>query len=113
MADKIKLLLAAVVLVGAVVAFYYFADYMLLFRVIGLLVALGISVAILGQTAIGSSGLGYLRGAMLEVRKVVWPTRKETVQTTLIIVAMVMAMGLLMWGFDAILSVLVRKLTMG
>ncbi len=113
MADKIKLLLAAVVLVGAVAAFYYFADYMLLFRVVGLLVAVGIAAAIAARTSLGESVFGYLRGAMLEVRKVVWPTRKETVQTTLIIVAMVTVMGLLMWGFDAILAVLVRKLTTG
>jgi len=113
MADKIKLLLAAVVLIGAVAAFYYFADYMLLFRVLGLLAAVGIAAAIASRTALGASAIGYLRGAMMEVRLVVWPTRKETVQTTLIIVAMVTVMGLLMWGFDAILAVLVRKLTTG
>jgi len=111
MADKIKLLLAAVVLIGAVVAFYYFADQMLLLRVLGLLVALGIAAAIAARTAVGAEAIGYLRGALLEVRKVVWPTRKETVQTTAIIVVMVTFMGLLMWGFDALLALLVRGLT--
>lgn len=111
MADKIKLLLAAVVLCGAVGAFYYFADHSLLLRVVGLLFAVGIAVAIGARTALGATTIDYLRGAVLEWRKVVWPTRKETVQTTLIIVAMVTVMGLIMWGFDAILAVLVRKLT--
>jgi preprotein translocase subunit SecE len=45
------------------------------------------------------------------VRKVVWPTRKETMQTTLVILAMVTVMGLLMWAFDALLAVMVRTLT--
>ncbi len=111
MADKIKLLLAAVVLVGAVVAFYYFADIMLFLRVVGLLVAVGIAAAIAAQTEVGAGGLNFLRSALVEVRKVVWPTRKETMQTTLVILAMVTVMGLLMWAFDALLAVMVRTLT--
>lgn len=111
MADKIKLLLAAVVLGGAVAAFYYFADLMLFVRVVGLLVAVGIAVAIAAQTAVGAGALTFLRSALVEVRKVVWPTRKETTQTTLVILAMVTVMGLLMWGFDAFLAMMVRMLT--
>jgi len=111
MADKIKLLLAAIVLAGAVVAFYYFADIMLFLRVAGLLVAAGVATAIAAQTASGARALTFLRSAMVEVRKVVWPTRKETMQTTLVILAMVTVMGLLMWGFDAFLAMMVRVLT--
>lgn len=111
MVDKIKLLLAAVVLGGAVAAFYYFADLMLFVRVLGLLVAVGIAVAIAAQTAVGAGALTFLRSALVEVRKVVWPTRKETTQTTLVILAMVTVMGLLMWGFDAFLAMMVRMLT--
>lgn len=111
MADKIKLLLAAMVLAGAIVAFYYFADYSQLLRVLGLLGALGVAVAIAARTTAGAGALGYLHAALIEVRKVVWPTRKETIQTTLVILAMVTVMGLIMWGFDAALAAIVRKLT--
>ncbi|MFA5626993.1 MAG: preprotein translocase subunit SecE [Thiohalomonadaceae bacterium] len=111
MADKIKLVLAAIVLAGAVVAFYYFADYMLFLRVLGLLVAVGVATAIAAQTTVGAASLAFLRSASIEVRKVVWPTRKETTQMTLVILAMVTVMGLLMWGIDAFLAMMVRVLT--
>lgn len=111
MADKIKLLLAAMVLAGAVVAFYYFSDYMLFLRVVGMLVAVGIASAIASRTVVGANALGFLRSASVEVRRVVWPTRKETMQTTMVILAMVTVMGLLMWGIDAFLAMMVRVLT--
>jgi len=111
MADKIKLLLAAVVLAGAVGAFYYFADQQLIFRVLGLLAGVGVAAAIAAQSAVGRSVLDASRGAWLELRKVVWPSRKETGQTTLMVMVMVVIVGLILWMFDSLLAWAVRMLT--
>ena len=87
--DTFKLGLALLIIVAGLVCFYLFDDYSLLFRVIGLLVGVGISVAIALQTVKGKEIWGYFRDAQIEVRKVVWPTRQETIQTTLIVIVMV------------------------
>jgi preprotein translocase subunit SecE len=111
MADKIKLLLAILVLGGAIGAFYYYGDQSLLLRVLGLVAAAGIATAILAQTEKGAAAIAFSRGSVIEVRKVVWPTRKETTQTTLIVVAMVVVMGIVLWLFDSFLLWAVSLLT--
>ena len=111
MADKIKLLLAILVLGGAIGAFYYYGDQSLLLRVLGLVAAAGIATAIIAQTEKGAAAIAFGRGSVIEVRKVVWPTRKETTQTTLIVVAMVVLMGIVLWLFDMFLLWAVRLLT--
>jgi len=111
MADKIKLLVAALVLGGAFVAFYTFSDIEVVFRVLGLLVAVAIAGFIAAKTTLGGNAVAFTRGSIVEVRKVVWPTRKETVQTTLMVMAMVVVVGLIMWMFDAMLAWGVQLLT--
>jgi preprotein translocase subunit SecE len=111
MADKLKLTLAALILGGALGAFYYFGDQSILLRVVGLLLATGLAVVVGLQTQAGTELAGFGRGAFIEMRKVVWPSRKETTQTTLVVLAMVIFMGLVMWGFDALLAWVVRTLT--
>ncbi len=111
MADKIKLTLAVLVVSGAIGAFYYYADHSMLLRVIGILVAMGISTAIAMQTAVGQKTLGFIRESKVEVRKVVWPTRKETLQTTLIVMVMVVVVAIFLWLVDMFLLWAVRFLT--
>lgn len=110
-ADTVKLLAAGAIVLGALSAFYIFVNYSLLVRVIGLLVAAGAAVAIALKTEPGAETLEFMRGARSELRKVVWPTRAETTQTTLIVIAMVVIMGLLLWLFDILLLWLVRLVT--
>ncbi|WJW75061.1 preprotein translocase subunit SecE [Thiohalobacter sp. IOR34] len=109
--DSVKLTLAIALLLGAVGAFYYFAEASLLLRVLGLLATAGVALAIMAQTAVGRRLLGYLVETRTEVRKVVWPTRQETIQTTLIVFAMVIVMGILLWLLDMFLLWAVRLLT--
>ena len=109
--DTVKLLAAGAIVLGALSAFYIFVNYSLLVRVIGLLVAAGAAVAIALKTEPGAETLEFMRGARSELRKVVWPTRAETTQTTLIVIAMVVIMGLLLWLFDILLLWLVRLVT--
>ena len=111
MADKIKLLIAGLLIATAVALFYVYSDQSLLFRVLGLLVMVAIAAAVASRTEIGATTLSYSRGAMVEVRKVVWPTRKETLQTTLMVMAMVVLVGIILWFFDMFLAWAVKLLT--
>ena len=56
--------------------------------------------------------LSYVRDTQIEVRKVVWPSRQETVQTTMIVLLMVMVVALILWAFDSLLGWAVRALTL-
>ena len=110
LADLVKWIVAAALVIAALVAFYLFPDDSLLLRVIGLLVAAGLACAIAYTTAKGREGWHFLRDARTEVRKVVWPTRTETLQTTGIVIVMVSLLAVIMWGFDSLLSVAVKTL---
>jgi len=110
MPDVLKWIVAAALLAAGLVGFYYFGDQSTLLRVIGLLFAIGASLAVAVQTEKGRSTWDFMRDSRTEVRKVVWPTRKETTQTTLIVMAVAGLVAILMWALDSILAVLVRIL---
>ncbi len=102
--DTFKLGLALLILIAALAGFYVYADETLLYRVIGLLAAVGISVGIALQTDKGREIWGYFHDAQIEVRKVVWPTRQETVQTTLLVIGMVIIVAIILWLLDMFLG---------
>jgi len=106
--DRLKWVAAIAVLIGAIAAFYHFADQSVLLRVIGLLTAAVMSGAILSQTEQGRAAWAFVREANIERRKVVWPTRKETTQTTAIVMVAVAVVGLFLWMLDSLLSILIR-----
>jgi preprotein translocase subunit SecE len=110
MMDKVKLGLAILLVIGGIVAFYWFADQALLYRVLGLLVIFAIAVAIAITTELGKNIVAFARSASMEMRKTVWPTRKETTQTTLIVVAFVTILGIAIWVIDSVLRIIVTKL---
>jgi preprotein translocase subunit SecE len=110
-ADTYKLIAAVSLFLVAVVAFYYFANYSTLVRVIGLLAASGAAVAIAATTEPGGNVLEFIKEARMELRKVVWPTRTETLQTTLAIIVVVVVTSIFMWLLDALLLWAVRLLT--
>ena len=111
MADKIKLIVAAALAVLAVAGFYVLSDQSLLLRVIGLLVMVGIIIAVVYQTEVGRNAWSYVVASRNEVRKVVWPTRQETTQTTMMVMAMVTVMAILLWIIDMLLAQGVQMLT--
>ncbi len=112
MADNIKLIVALTITIGAIILFYAYSEYSTLLRVISLLTLAAISLFIASRTQAGLTILDYVYDTQTEVRKVVWATRQETVQTTLIVILMVTLMALLLWGVDSILGWLVRTLTL-
>ena len=100
MADKIKLLVAGLLIAAGIAGFYYFAEQALLYRVLGLLVVIAVSAFVALQSQVGMDAWNFGRSAILEVRKAVWPSRQETVQTTLLVIVMVIIVGLMLWLFD-------------
>ncbi len=82
-------------------------------RVLGLLVVVGLAVMIAYQTVAGRRVWRFASDAKVEVRKVVWPSRQETVQTTLIVFVVVLIMGIILWLFDMMLGAILRALTGG
>jgi len=109
--DTAKLLVAIVLLFGGIALFYLLSEYSTLLRVLGLLTITGAAVAVALQTASGRRIWEFATASRHEVRKVVWPTRQETVQTTLIVFAMVLVMGIVLWLFDMLLLTIVRAVT--
>lgn len=110
--DTILLLLATGLVGGAIVAFYYFqADYNALVRTGGVVLAVVAALAMIYQTQLGKAAWATMQGSRIEMRKVVWPTRQESVQTTLLIAVVVLIMALALWGLDNVLLWAVKGLT--
>jgi len=109
--DTFKLLFALLIILAGSVAFYMYEEYSLLMRVLALLAVVGIAVFVALQTDKGRFAWSFVGGARTEVRKVIWPTRAETMQTTLMVVIMVIIVGVLLWIMDSFLLWAVRLLT--
>ncbi len=110
-ADTFKLLFALLMVVAGSVAFYIYDEYSLLMRVLALLVVAGVAVFIALQSERGRFAWSFVGSARTEVRKVIWPTRAETIQTTLIVIAMVILVGVILWIMDSFLLWVVKLLT--
>ncbi|MGQ7848464.1 preprotein translocase subunit SecE [Granulosicoccus sp. 3-233] len=110
-ADTIKLASAGALVLLGLVAFYYFAAQSLLLRVVGLLVIGALAAFIVYQTDLGKRTVAFFRDARTEVRKVVWPSRAETTQTTLTVFIIVVLVGIFLWLFDMLLAYLFRAIT--
>ena len=108
--DTFKLMTAVLVLLAGVVGFYYFEDESQLLRVLGMLGVAVIAFLIAATSDVGRRSLGFFKDARVEVRKVVWPTRQETLQTTIAVLFMVILVAIMLWLFDMLLGWGVSKL---
>jgi preprotein translocase subunit SecE len=109
--DTLKLW-AAILLMGAgIYGYYYFADVMVVLRVLGLLAVAAIAIGVVYQTVIGRTIVGFVSGAQNEVRRMVWPSRTETLQTTMAVVFIVLVVGVFLWLLDMVLLRAVQFLT--
>ncbi len=109
--DIFKLVIAIAVLLVGIAGFYYYADASLLYRVLGLVALAIIAAGIALTTSTGQAIVSFGREARAEVRKVVWPTRQETIQTTLMVVVAVIILGIFLWLIDMMLLNAVQVLT--
>ena len=110
MPDVLKWFVAAILLGAGLVGFYWFSEHSTLLRVVGLLLAVAAAVVVAVQTEKGRSTWDFMRDSRTEVRKVVWPTRKETSTTTAIVMGVVVVVGLILWLLDTIFGKLVQML---
>ena len=111
--DTFKLLLAIVVLLGGIVGFYYYESESQLYRVLGVVFAALVAIAICSTTVLGQNLIGFSREARMEVRKVVWPTRQETLQTTFMVMVVVIIIGIFLWLVDMVLAQAIQMDTGG
>nr|WP_314267648.1 preprotein translocase subunit SecE [uncultured Moellerella sp.] len=109
--DITKWVLVAVLLVVAIVGNYYFRQYNVALRAVGVVAVVAIAGAIALWTTKGKATLAFAREARTEMRKVIWPTRQEALQTTLIVAAVTAVMSLILWGLDGILVRLISFIT--
>ncbi|WKE67418.1 preprotein translocase subunit SecE [Gallaecimonas kandeliae] len=102
--DVVLWVLIAALLGGLVVVNHFFGqDASMLIRAVVGVAAFAVAIGLASLTRKGKEALAFAKESRTEVRKVVWPTRQETVHTTLIIMAAVAVMGLLLWMMDGIL----------
>ena len=109
--DIAKLIASVALLLAAIGQFYFFAESLMVYRVLALLALVAIALGVLFTTQLGQILWSFLRDSRAEVRKVVWPTRQETMQTTLLVIAMVVLVGIMLWLMDMFLRWAVLLLT--
>ncbi|WP_439640254.1 preprotein translocase subunit SecE [Nevskia sp.] len=110
--DTLLLISAFALLIGGLAAYYVLDPALPKFaRLLLLLASVAGAVAAIYRTAIGQTLWSHIQGSRVEIRKVVWPTRQESLQTTLVIAVFVLIVALMMWGLDASLLWAVQKLT--
>lgn len=105
--DYAKWFLALALIAASVAGNYYFSSESLILRVVGVLLALLLALGVAVTTTRGKAINRLRQEAWVEVRKVVWPARQETVQTTLVVIGFVLVVALILWGVDSLLSWLV------
>jgi preprotein translocase subunit SecE len=109
--DAVKLVAAAGLVAAGIAAFYYLSDLPIWLRWIFVLGSL-VAAAFVGlQSAQGREFWQFVQSSRVELRKIVWPNRQETLQVTLLVFVMVTIMGLFFWGLDSVLGSLTRWLT--
>lgn len=103
----LKWLVVVLLVAAAVAGNAYYSDQSLLYRVLGIVACSAVAAFVAVQTVQGAAFWKLAKEARTEIRKVVWPTRQESTQTTLIVVAFVILMSLILWGLDTLLGWLV------
>ena len=102
--DWLKWLVVVTLVTSAIYGNWYYSAESVLYRAIGLIAALVVVSLVAARTEKGAAVIELAAGARTEWRKVVWPTKQERNQTTLIVVAVILLMALVLWGIDSLLS---------
>ena len=109
--DGLKWVAIILLLIAGIIANYYYNYQPWPLRLLGWIVLLGIVGGIASQTRQGKQAIAFARDSRMELRKVFWPTKQETIQITLFVGAMVVVLALVLWGIDSILMWLIGWLT--
>jgi preprotein translocase subunit SecE len=109
--DALKLAAGVVILAAGIVGFYLLVDLPIWLRWIIVLATLVVGALVSLQSYQGKTFWGFVQSSRIELRKVVWPNRQETMQVTLVVFFMIIALGLFFWGVDTLLALLTKWLT--
>ena len=109
--DTFKMASAVAILLSSVFGFYYFAELSLLIRVLAVIFSVILSLLIFFSTQRGIIFWDFLQGSRVEMRKVVWPTKQETIQTTLTVFMFVLVLGIFFWLLDFLLLYITTSIT--
>ncbi|MCH1932027.1 preprotein translocase subunit SecE [Shewanella acanthi] len=109
--DIVKWGLAILLLAAAVIGNQMYSETSVVLRALAVIVAFAIAGFIALQTEKGKQALAFARESQIEVRKVVWPTRQEALNTTFIVLAATGILALILWGLDAVLMRIVNFIT--
>jgi preprotein translocase subunit SecE len=112
MTDKIKLGLAVLLLASGIAGFYLLSEHALVLRVLAVLTGVAMAIFVARFSGPGQQFFAFGKDAWVETKKVVWPTRKETFQTTGVVFLLVVVIAIFLWIVDASLMWAV-KLLMG
>ncbi|GAA6133176.1 preprotein translocase subunit SecE [Halopseudomonas sabulinigri] len=107
--DVVKWVVVALLVSVGVFGDSYFSAEPVLYRAVALVVLGLVAGFVALQTSKGKAFWALLKEARIEIRKVVWPTRPETIQTTMIVVAVVLVMALILWGLDTFLGWIISQ----
>ncbi|OEF29367.1 preprotein translocase subunit SecE [Vibrio rumoiensis] len=110
-ADAFKWFITFALLAAAVVGNYLYGDMSVAIRAAAVVILIAAALGVAALTTKGKATIVFAQEAKLEVRKVIWPTRQETMQTTFIVLAVSIVMALLLWGIDGIMVRLIALAT--
>ena len=113
MIDKVKLAVAVALVAGGIGGYYLLADSALVLRILAVVAGIAAAAGLAATSTPGQEFLVFGQEAVVEVKKVVWPTRKETVQTTAAVFAFVVVMALFLWVSDKTLEWILYDLILG
>ena len=102
--DLVKWILASIIFIGSLFAFYYFDQFPIIYRVLGLIGVVIVDFAILFNTEKVKRLRVFTYDARVELKKVVWSTKAEVIQTTVIVFVVVIIMSVLLWLLDKLLG---------
>src|SRR5665213_1682313 len=109
--DQALVWLPVVVLLAGIVAFYWYDEMALYFRIAMVIAGLAVSVGLVWLTWYGREFWQFTQASRIELRKVVWPEREETIKTTYVVFGFAVLMGLFFWLLDMVLTYLTRLLS--
>ena len=112
-ADRLKIGLALLALIGGLAGFYLLAQQPLVFRIGAVLAGLILGAVIAATSEPGKRFFAFGRESVAETKKVVWPSRKETIQTTAVVFGFVLIMAIFLWATDKTLEFTLYDLVLG
>lgn len=111
--DKVKVVLAIILLVAGIFAYSFFTEYNIYARLGMFIAGLVLAIGLFAVSEVGKRAFGFATGSYAEMKRVVWPSRKETIQMTGIVFAFVSVMAILLWVIDKLITWVVYGVVLG